>query len=612
MSPRPDCAPLLRLPAAELFAAATLAALVVASRLPLAGHYLTTWDAVQYALAIEHFDVALHQPHPPGYLLYVGLLRGAHWLLGEARLAILAVNTLFGALAVAATYLVGVALYGRLSALVAALLLVVSPTMWYCGATYEPYAVLAGLSALVAWLSLRAMQEGDTRWLSAATLTLGLSAGVRPDAALFLVPLWLLALAWVAAGRAGGRLRLTAGQAVLLAVVVAAWYLPLLALSGGFRAYSGLCRAQLALCLKSNSVFFGSPWREHVLMSARHLAGAFVALGPLAALLLVAGLPRLARDGGAPLARPFLLLWALPAAAFYTLVFFSKPGYVLTYLPALALAAARAFDLLEAAARKHLPQSASAAACALLLSATLAASGLLFLAGPSPALSQAAGSPGGKPGRLLALLRGEAASVSAAAIREEDERLAVYLAALKERFSPQAAAVVCRTGSPDWRRLMYYLRDRDVYWLVDERLMRRSPNGSEFWLARGGRVAQSSSGAGFWLPGKRAERLSVPLAAETTELAIIATEGDPWLGALEGRAERLELAGGHSLLRLKLPKDELACGRFVFTRPPSAAPEPVPVVPAAMEAPAGEPHPTPRLEHASRFDSPLRGSAQWK
>ncbi|HEX2252980.1 MAG TPA: hypothetical protein VHQ65_06915 [Thermoanaerobaculia bacterium] len=55
---------------------AGLAALaVVALRLPFAVGRLWDHDSVQFALAVADFDLAAHQPHPPGYPLYVGALK---------------------------------------------------------------------------------------------------------------------------------------------------------------------------------------------------------------------------------------------------------------------------------------------------------------------------------------------------------------------------------------------------------------------------------------------------------------------------------------------------------------------------------------------------------
>ena len=36
---------------------------------------LYNWDAVQFALALREWDNSKHQPHPPRYILYVGMGR---------------------------------------------------------------------------------------------------------------------------------------------------------------------------------------------------------------------------------------------------------------------------------------------------------------------------------------------------------------------------------------------------------------------------------------------------------------------------------------------------------------------------------------------------------
>ncbi|MBI4245911.1 MAG: glycosyl transferase, partial [Candidatus Rokubacteria bacterium] len=59
----------------DVLCAAALSLLAVLSRLPYRARMLYNWDAVQFALALREYDVVKHQPHPPGYILYVGLGR---------------------------------------------------------------------------------------------------------------------------------------------------------------------------------------------------------------------------------------------------------------------------------------------------------------------------------------------------------------------------------------------------------------------------------------------------------------------------------------------------------------------------------------------------------
>ena len=62
-------------PARALTAAAVCAAAVLATRLPFLASSLDDIDAVNFALAVGDFDPARHQPHPPGYAVYVLLAK---------------------------------------------------------------------------------------------------------------------------------------------------------------------------------------------------------------------------------------------------------------------------------------------------------------------------------------------------------------------------------------------------------------------------------------------------------------------------------------------------------------------------------------------------------
>ena len=94
--------PLERHPDAWL--AGGLAALTLLSRWPYRAGMLYNWDAVQFALALREFDVTKHQPHPPGYLLYVGLGRLLNIPLADPNLAYVGLAMLFSAATTVTVY----------------------------------------------------------------------------------------------------------------------------------------------------------------------------------------------------------------------------------------------------------------------------------------------------------------------------------------------------------------------------------------------------------------------------------------------------------------------------------------------------------------------------
>ena len=85
--------------------AAGLVLLVLITRVPLVSTYLLNWDAGNYALGLDYFNIARHQPHPPGYPVYIAAGRLLRLITGDA-------NAAFNALSVTASALAAVALAG--------------------------------------------------------------------------------------------------------------------------------------------------------------------------------------------------------------------------------------------------------------------------------------------------------------------------------------------------------------------------------------------------------------------------------------------------------------------------------------------------------------------
>src|SRR5262245_53423207 len=99
-------------PRSVSWAAAALAALYLLAHLPFLAPSLEDIDSINFALGLRHFDPALHQPHPPGYPVYIAaghvslaVVSRVSPGVSEARAEALALaiwSALCGALAVAA------------------------------------------------------------------------------------------------------------------------------------------------------------------------------------------------------------------------------------------------------------------------------------------------------------------------------------------------------------------------------------------------------------------------------------------------------------------------------------------------------------------------------
>jgi hypothetical protein len=228
-----------------------LALAFLALHLPYLPASLEDLDSINFALGIREFDVAHHQPHPPGYPIYIVLAKGVRALGASETIALALVSVVAGALGILAMG----ALFRRLDdnsrrsawPIAAVAVAMTSPLYWF--SAVRPLSDMAGLAAA---LAIQAMTLSATteRGLSAAALCAGLATGVRSQVAWLTVPL-LVVKVLDARGWMPGARRATDGQGrpapsiqhlATVALVdfscgVFLWFAPLVMITGGPAAY---------------------------------------------------------------------------------------------------------------------------------------------------------------------------------------------------------------------------------------------------------------------------------------------------------------------------------------------------------------------------------------
>lgn len=304
-----------------------------ASRWVFRSHTLYQMDSVNFALGMRHFSPTLHQPHPPGYYLYIKLAQLVQHGLPNPNDALVAISIAASCLAAMLTYQLAHAWFGQRAARCAGLLFVFSPLAWFHGTVALIYIVEAAMVALIGywcWLVYRGRRD----MMIPAAIAFGLAAGIRQSTALFLAPLLLLALR-----QAGTRHALIAVAVGVL--TVGAWFFPMLAESGGYTAYFTALNdlwvrvSQLSATHNPMMVF----WHILFLVTAYGLC-----FGAAAPLLFVRGLPITPPPG----ARIFLAAWLIPGLLFFLGGIFMPMnlGYPLfLFIPLFALLGAKAAAL---------------------------------------------------------------------------------------------------------------------------------------------------------------------------------------------------------------------------------------------------------------------------
>ncbi len=306
--------------------AAGLAAIIL--RLPFRTHVPVSWDSVQYVLGVLDYNVVLHEPHPPGYYFYIHTAKVLVGVGVEPYTALVLLSLLAGALTVGVlTWWTG-RLLGKYGAWAAAILTLFSPLAWMYSTHGDTYAVSGLFAALVGFLCWRLVTtEAEPIWLSA--LALGLAGGFRATDAIFLLPLWL----WCVRGKRTSELAL---GVALFGLVTAAWVFPMVASCGGWGKYQ-VVSGELSRWV----------WSQAPVRSPSTFPTFAITIVMAAVALLRVGWPfvifarRKYLPGGlrASHCGTFLILWCVPALAFYPTVHFGQPGYMMLLLPAAVLLA---------------------------------------------------------------------------------------------------------------------------------------------------------------------------------------------------------------------------------------------------------------------------------
>jgi len=536
------------------------AAAAVVTRLPFAARRLWDHDSVQFALGVERYDLAAHHPHPPGYPLYIAVLKALAALGVDALHGMVALSIVAAALGAALIVPLTARLaspsaagpgQGLAAGALAAALYVFNPLLWFYGELPLVYAVEGGMAVALAYAALR-MADGRACFL-AGCAAFALAGGVRPSTLALLLPLFLLG-AWHA-WRRGTSLGTLAAGAALGAALGLAWLLPLLAAAGGWAGYQRIGKENFGALLPYTSILYGAGWRalahNLTIMTKWLLQGLVPAAVALAALWLWpfaaqrrgGGPGADAREQGgagrsAPARRsrglsahepvaaglrllaaswPWLAVWVAPPVLFFALFHVTKAGYTLVYLPALLVAA----SLLAAPAMGGSAAGGAAGAegsgevagglrgidwaragCAVTLAAVTGAALFLFGADRRP----------DQP-RALAVVRHEFNRRAIAAYERDLDQLLAVLGRFPAATTVLATVELSGTGAagaegflyPWQRHLQWYLPGYEVLHLVPEERVA--------FVTRGHRPFQRQGPALELPPGTR--QLAIVLSGPT-------------------------------------------------------------------------------------------------
>ena len=221
---------------------------------------LDEWDSVQFAMGIREFNLWKHQPHSPGYPLYIFLACFLARFFGwSPEFSLQFLSCFGGALFVAAWFcIIRLQLGERFAGLVAGTL-AITPVIWMTSTRALTDSLAAGLLSVQLLCSLLFRDGGRNKPLIAMALFGAAAAGIRPQ---FLPVTLLILITSLFQHRAGAKISVTGGAifvAGCLLWLVSTWYIQS-TLPGpvtGWRAYPAQLYSQWLWRFGQPSVFIG-------------------------------------------------------------------------------------------------------------------------------------------------------------------------------------------------------------------------------------------------------------------------------------------------------------------------------------------------------------------
>lgn len=352
---------------------ASAAVFFVLVHLALARVAIEDIDSINFALGVHDYDVARHQPHPPGYPVYIAVARGASVALERAvdpaepvLLALVALAGLAGGVAVVALgRLLTTAGCSRWTATATALVFGCAPLPWLTAA--RPLSDMPGLAValvgqgLLLHLFVRRRPVSPLH-LGAIGVWVGLAIGVRSQVLWLTLPLLVVVVFdYLRSSRVRGAVLLSMG--VLAGGL--AWAVPMVALTGGAARYLEALGDQAGDDFEGVPMLAVEPRPERLLTA---MSDSFI--GPWATPELAAGMLGLALVGlVAAAGRAPRLLWLTavlwgPYAVFHLL--FQETETTRYALPLVVPASMLAMVAMDLGVRRLAPRAVTPLAIVLL------------------------------------------------------------------------------------------------------------------------------------------------------------------------------------------------------------------------------------------------------
>lgn len=201
----------------------------ILTRLPFVEKMQSHWDGPDYSIAIVRYSLENHTPSAPGYPIYIGLGKIAYMFTHDPHTAILMVSVFLSGVGAVVFYIVGKLLFNSIVGIVASLIFLSAPTIYFFGITANPYGALTTTSAVLAGVVYLIVFKKRNYGILLGVI-FSFAIGFRPQDVLFLSPLFAFGFIFL-------KSREKYKAIISFFITFLIWFIPTIISVGGIASY---------------------------------------------------------------------------------------------------------------------------------------------------------------------------------------------------------------------------------------------------------------------------------------------------------------------------------------------------------------------------------------
>lgn len=212
-----------------------------------ASSYLYNWDSGQLALGTERFSLEEHQPHPPGYILYVFFGKFLNIFFNNINTSFVFINVIVGFFTLFFLYkLTYLLVKNKLITLWVTVLLAINPVFWFYRSITSTYVFEALTASFLSYFTYLTVQY-RRNYLALSVFFVAILAGFRPSVVIIALPFLVFQLIYV---EKRPKIILRAAFFGFLGLFI--WLPFFISLSGGLGVFSEMIVSQLIVAKNTN------------------------------------------------------------------------------------------------------------------------------------------------------------------------------------------------------------------------------------------------------------------------------------------------------------------------------------------------------------------------